>query len=101
MINRLGLHARPASDFVRCALTFRSQIELQVRGKTWSAQRVLDVLLAALSQGTRFTIVARGPDAQHAVDTLAVFLQHLAQLEADEQASVRANRLQRFDFDDL
>jgi phosphotransferase system HPr (HPr) family protein len=101
VLNRLGLHARPASDLVRCARRFRSHIELRLRGQSYSVQQVIDVLLAGLNKGTRFTIAARGPDAESAIKTLAAFLQYLAQLDAAEDAGVRANRLQRFDLEDL
>lgn len=101
VLNRLGLHARPAVDLVRCARQFSSCIQLRVRDQDYSAQQVIDVLLAGLNQGTRFTIMARGPDAEFAVEALAFFLQQLREREAAEDAGVRANRLQRFDLEDL
>lgn len=100
-MNRLGLHARPASDFVRRARQFQSRIELVVRGQTYSAQQVIDVLLAGLNLGTPFKIVAHGADAAFAVETLALFLDHLKELDAAEAAGLQGNRLQRFDLEDL
>lgn len=101
VLNRLGLHARPACNFVRCARQFQSRIELHVRGQIYSAQQVIDVLLAGLNLGTSFKIVARGPDAEFAVETLALFLQRLKELDAQEEAGLRTNPLQRFDLEDF
>lgn len=101
VLNRLGLHARPACNFVRCARQFQSRIELHVRGQTYSAQQVIDVLLAGLNLGTTFRIVARGSDAEFAVETLSLFLQHLKEIDAEEDAGLRSNPLQRFDLEDF
>lgn len=101
VLNRLGLHARPAADFVRCARQFRSHVDLQVRGQHYSATRVIDVLLAGLSCGTEFVMVACGPDAHEAIAALTACLERLQESEAAEVAEARANRLQRFDLDDL
>jgi len=100
VVNRLGLHARPAADLVRCARQFRSDIEFRVHGSRHSAKRVIDVLLAGLNHGARFTIVAHGPDAQVAVESLASYVRHLGDLDIAEEEEVRANRLQRFDLED-
>jgi len=64
ILNHLGMHARPAAEFVRCARRFKSRIEILVRGKRFSAQRLLEVLLAGLHAGSRFQLVAEGPDAR-------------------------------------
>lgn len=101
VLNRLGLHAQPATDFVRCAKCFGSEIELRVRGQIYSAKRVIDLLLANLNQGTRFTIVARGADAEFAVEALSVFLKRLGELDHEEANGLKATRLHRFDLEDF
>lgn len=100
VVNRLGLHARPAVDLVRCAQQFQSHIQLRVRGQLYSARRVIDVLLARLNYGTEFTIVADGPDAAFAVEALAALITGLQETDAHQDESVRTNRLQRFDLED-
>ncbi len=66
-----GLHARPATEFVTCALTFRSSIHILTAGKRYRADRIIDVLLANLEHGSVFQLEAYGPDAQAAVDRIA------------------------------
>jgi len=81
ILNHLGMHARPAAEFVRCARRFKSRIEILVRGKRFSAQRLLEVLLAGLHAGSRFQLVAEGPDARSALDTLGSLLRRQAEAE--------------------
>lgn len=71
IVNELGLHARPATEFVRCASHFRSQIFLLKDGKRLSATSVIEVLIADRDEGQTATIEAHGVDAEIAVETLA------------------------------
>jgi phosphotransferase system HPr (HPr) family protein len=82
VLNRLGLHARPAAEFVRCVLAFRSEIRLVTEdGRQLSANRILEVLLADLSCGARFSIEAEGPDADAAVDRIERLMEELCSWE--------------------
>jgi len=66
----LGLHARPAGEFVRMASGFESEIEVS-RGDEWvSGTSVLSLLSLAAAQGTRLRIRAAGPDAERALEAL-------------------------------
>jgi phosphocarrier protein HPr len=69
--NRLGMHARPAAEFVKLAGRYRSEIlvsreELEVNGKS-----IMGVLMLAAEQGTELRIRASGQDARQAVEALA------------------------------
>ena len=70
IINELGLHARPAAEFVLAAKAFRSEIWLIKGGERFSAASILDVLCANLNCGDTATIEAEGPDAEEAVKRL-------------------------------
>ncbi|MFQ5549796.1 MAG: HPr family phosphocarrier protein [Gemmatimonadales bacterium] len=68
--NPLGLHARPAAQFVKIAATFESEIfvsngVVEVNGKS-----IMGVLTLAAEHGSEITIRAEGPDAQAAVERL-------------------------------
>jgi phosphocarrier protein len=69
--NEDGLHARPATEFVSCVLTFRSAIHIVRNGKRYRADRIIDVLLANLDFRSVFLLEAYGPDAEAAVERLA------------------------------
>ena len=67
IINELGLHARPAAEFVLAAKAFRSQIWVVKGEKRFSAASILEVLCANLNCGDTATIEAEGRDAEEAV----------------------------------
>ena len=76
--NELGLHARPAAEFVRRASGFRSEIWLvRQDGEKFSAASLIDVMRANLDQGATATLEAEGTDAEIAVDCLANLLRDL------------------------
>lgn len=78
VLNELGLHARPATEFVRCVRTFHSQIHI-VRGdgSRFRADRILDILMADLPQGAAFRLKAVGPDAEAAADRIERLMKEL------------------------
>jgi phosphocarrier protein HPr len=77
IINQLGLHARPAAEFVRCAMEFRSEILLRKGDQRYSASSILEVLSANLDCGAKVTLEAVGPDAEEALDRLERLLGEL------------------------
>ena len=75
VLNALGLHARPASEFVRCAMRFPStRIKLEKDGEFFSATSILEVLTANLDEGAAFTLHADGPEQDAASAELAALL---------------------------
>jgi phosphocarrier protein HPr len=75
IVNELGLHARPAAEFVRRASGFRSEIWLvRQDGERFSAASLIDVMRANLDQGATATLEAEGTDAENAVESLANLL---------------------------
>jgi phosphocarrier protein HPr len=74
ILNKLGLHARPAAEFVRCARKFKSTILIRKDGSEYSAASILDILSANLDHGSTMIVVAEGPDANQALDQLAALL---------------------------
>ena len=72
--NELGLHARPAAEFVRVANKFRSEITLIKGEQRFSASSLIDVLRANLDKGASATLEARGKDAEAAIARLEQLL---------------------------
>jgi phosphocarrier protein HPr len=72
--NELGLHARPAAEFVRVANRFRSEITLIKDGQRFSAASLIDVLRANLDKGATAVLEARGADAEAAIARLQKLL---------------------------
>jgi len=74
ILNLLGLHARPAAEFVRCVHGFNSEITIQKGDERFSAHSILEVLSANLDCGTRIILEAIGTDAREALDRLEQLL---------------------------
>jgi phosphocarrier protein len=73
--SELGLHARPAGQFVVLAGRFASEISVG-RGEDWvDGRSVLSLLSLAAARGTKLRIRAVGPDAQAAVEALGRVLE--------------------------
>jgi phosphocarrier protein HPr len=72
--NKLGLHARPAAQFVKRASSFRSEIWVVKDGKRYSAASLIEILRANLDCGATVTLEAYGVDAVEAIDELEKLL---------------------------
>ncbi|HUE49755.1 MAG TPA: HPr family phosphocarrier protein [Candidatus Dormibacteraeota bacterium] len=81
--NELGLHARPAAEFVKCANSFRSEIWIVKGGKRYSAASLIDILRANLDCGATATIEACGVDAEEALERLEKLLAEFREHETD------------------
>ena len=72
--NKLGLHARPAMQFVDVANQFSSSVMVKKGGDEPAeadGKSVMQMIILAATEGTPLRIEAEGDDAQAAVDTLA------------------------------
>jgi phosphocarrier protein HPr len=70
IINKLGLHARPAHTFAKAATAFKSKITIDNGKRTGSGKSVINIIALGLKQGTEITISAEGEDEKEAVSTL-------------------------------
>ena len=89
IVNKLGLHARPASEFVRCVIRFKSRITISCKGEqTFSAASILEVLSANVECGDRIVLEAIGPDEQEALNELEALL---LRFRDEEDAAAQGN----------
>lgn len=79
--NKLGLHARPAAQFVKRARSFRSEIWIVKDGKRYSAGSLIDILRANLDCGATATLEAHGVDAEEALERLEKLLAEFHETE--------------------
>jgi phosphocarrier protein len=70
LMNKVGLHARPASLFVQTAAQFTSTITVTSNGRVANAKRILPVLQLGAEYGAELMVVAEGDDATEAIDAL-------------------------------
>jgi phosphocarrier protein HPr len=81
--NELGLHARPAAQFVKRANKFRSEIWVVREGRRYSATSLIEILRANLDCGTTATLEAHGVDANEAIDELEKLLAEFHEKDKD------------------
>ena len=74
LINRAGLHARPAAIFVQEVKKYRSQIIIKKGEKTADAKNVLQVLSLGADMGDIIEVVVNGPDEDQAVNAIEQLL---------------------------
>lgn len=69
--NPLGLHARPAKNFVAVASQYKSDISFIKDGKSFNAKSILMVMAAGAKQGSVIELVCAGADEEAAIGALA------------------------------
>ena len=72
--NKLGLHARPAMQFVDLANQFTSNVTVHKFGEEpgeADGKSVMQMIILAATEGTKMRIDAEGEDAEDAVKKLA------------------------------
>jgi phosphotransferase system HPr (HPr) family protein len=79
--NEAGLHARPASVFVRVACKFASEVWVCCNDDKVNGKSIIGLLTLAASKGTRVVIEAEGSDAQTAVENLAALVEKKFQVD--------------------
>ena len=67
IVNRLGLHARPAAMFVRIASKFRCEVWVGKDGEEVNGKSIMGLMMLAAGQGSKLQIRCEGPDAEQAV----------------------------------
>ena len=72
--NELGLHLRPAGQFVRKASKFESEIWIEYLGNRINAKSIMGILSLAIDCGAQIKIIAEGSDERDAIETLAKFV---------------------------
>ncbi len=71
IVNKNGLHARPAAEIVKLSARFKADItivrdDLEVNGKS-----IMGVMMLAAEFGSNIVVRANGPDAEQAVNAIA------------------------------
>ena len=70
VVNRLGLHARPAAMFVRIASRYRAEIWVSKEGEEVNGKSIMGLMMLAAGQGSKLHLRCEGPDAEKAITEL-------------------------------
>lgn len=75
MMNRFGLHVRPAAMLVRLANRFDSTISLAKEGVEVDGKSVMALMSLAATNGTKLRLRTEGTDAQQAMHEIEQLIQ--------------------------
>ena len=67
IVNKLGIHARPAALFVKTANRFAAKNSVEKDGEKINGKSIMGLMMLALGPGSKMTLHARGADAQQAI----------------------------------
>lgn len=74
VVNKLGVHARPAAMFVKIASKFECDIMVEKDGEEVNGKSIMGLMMLAAGPGSRLKVHASGSDAQQAVSELDALL---------------------------
>jgi len=71
IVNRAGIHARPAAVLVQAAKDFSSSIYFERGRDRINAKSIMGILTLAATYGTELKIISEGEDEEEAVEAIA------------------------------
>lgn len=75
LVNREGLHARPACKIVTTANQFEAEVVIAIEDLQADGKSIMEVMMLASPLGTEVGIEARGPDAEKVADAICELIQ--------------------------
>ncbi|MBD3233814.1 MAG: HPr family phosphocarrier protein [candidate division Zixibacteria bacterium] len=75
ILNKMGLHARPAAMLVSTASKFKSDIFAIKDGTEVNCKSIMGVMMLAAETGSWIILRAEGPDEIEAIDSLSKLFQ--------------------------
>lgn len=70
VVNKLGLHARPASMLVQLAMKFQSTIKVEKDEFIVDAKSIMGIMMLAAAKGTELLFKIEGPDEEEALNKI-------------------------------
>ncbi len=70
IINKLGMHARAAAQFVQLASSFASHIEIEKDKRRVNGKSIMGVMMLAAGKGSEVTLHISGEDEEESMNKL-------------------------------
>ena len=70
IVNKLGLHARAAAQFVQHASNYTSHIEIEKDNRRVNGKSIMGVMMLAAAKGSEVILYADGDDAEESINRL-------------------------------
>ena len=70
ILNKLGIHARPAAQFVKMANSFEANVFVEKDGEEVDGKSIMGLMMLAAGHGSVICVSSDGPDADAAIKAL-------------------------------
>lgn len=74
VVNKLGIHARPASMFVKTANKFKSDIFVQKGDEKVNGKSIMGLMMLAAGPGSKLHVTAEGDDGPEALKEIEALI---------------------------
>ncbi|HOD60157.1 HPr family phosphocarrier protein [Candidatus Syntrophosphaera thermopropionivorans] len=71
VVNKLGLHARPAALLVKAATKYRSDFFIEKDGMRVNGKSIMGVMMLAAECGSVLDLIADGVDEEYLLDEIS------------------------------
>lgn len=68
--NKLGIHARPAAQFVRVASRFHADVTVEKDDESVDGKSIMGLMMLAVGWGAEIKVIADGPDEAETIAAL-------------------------------
>lgn len=75
VVNKSGIHARPASEFAKAAGKCKSDVAIMVGEKKVNPKSVLNLMAAMIRCGTEIEVICDGENEEEELRTLVAFIE--------------------------
>ncbi len=76
IVNKLGLHARAAAQFVKVASAFDAELTITRDDQTVNGKSIMGVMMLAAGLGSTIELEATGEDSRDLLDALGELISH-------------------------
>lgn len=74
VLNKLGIHARPAAQFVRVASRFQSDVTVEKDDESVDGKSIMGLMMLAVGCGADLKVIVDGPDEAETIAALETLL---------------------------
>jgi len=75
IVNKLGLHARAAAQFVKLAASYQAELTIAKDDQTVNGKSIMGIMMLAAGIGTVIELEATGDDAEALLDALGELIE--------------------------
>jgi phosphocarrier protein len=75
IVNKMGMHARPAAQFVKRASKFECEVWVEKDDEQVNGKSIMGLMMLAAGQGAKLTLTTEGTDAESAMKELGRLIQ--------------------------